>query len=148
MLHAASLEELVAEYNEALEGPRGGISCLGMVWLDGDMIGFDALAELRDHAAVDEAKAQVDERLETYGTAVEAEEASRAAYEACVNEKMDAANPPVAPPTAPKPPDASSAPPSPPAVVTPPISSTPRKDTGCDDEGQPEPLLVSVGPAA
>ncbi len=157
MLHVASLEELVAQYSEALDGPRGGIGGLDMVRLEGDMIGFDALTELRDHAAVDlasaqaeadEAKAKVNERLAAYQVAVDAEEASRAAYEACVNEKMAAANPPPAPPTGPEPPDAPTAPPSAPAVLAPPISSTPRKDAGCDAEGQPAPVLVPVGPAA
>lgn len=155
-LRVMELEAMRAEYVDAMNGPRGGIGGLDMVRLDGQLIGVEGLQGMIDaldgqiegaQADLERAKAEVDERLETYNAAVEVEDAARAAYEACIG-AATASSPPS---TAPESPgdggvDGGTTPPEPPSVLAPPISSEPRKDTGCDAEGQPDPIAVAVGP--
>lgn len=149
-LHALEAEK--ASYSKALEGPRGGVGGLDMVRLDGQMIQYDGLQEMiqqitdtitEAQAAVSAANSEVEERLEKYNTAVEAENAARAEYEACIQAASTppsapddtdstggSAPPPVAPPTAP-------------GVFVPPVSTTPSSGRGC--KGQPSPVQVPVG---
>ncbi len=151
------LMELTAtrdEYIQAQSGPRGGIGGLDMVRLDGQLIQYDGLQELIDQLGDPIAQAQdevaraneeVEERLATYNAAVEAEDAAKAAYEACIQAAAAAAAPPPSPTD-----DGGSTPPTtpptPPSVLTPPVSSEPRENTRCDQEGQPSPVTVPVGP--
>jgi len=157
-LFLMEMEATRDEYLQAQSGPRGGSGGLDMVKLDGQLIQYDDLQELIDGLVepiadaqweVERANEDVERRLATYNAALEAEEAARAEYEACVEA---ATAPPPPPPEPPKPPDDGggtppTTPPSPPSVYTPPVSSEPRKNTGCDAKGQPDPVTVPIGPA-
>lgn len=92
MARVSELQARLATYNTALRGPRGGTGGNDFARLDGQLIGYDDLKDMRDaaqqeiadaRAEAERAKAEVDERLAALKKAEATEKAAQKAFDAC-----------------------------------------------------------------
>ncbi len=158
MARVTEVETLLAEYEQAIDGPTAGSGRTEFARLDGELIVVSDLEELIEHLTsdlvdarsdADRERVELDRRLARFTEAEEQEATARAAYEACTaaasaasgaagSQGADGTS------TTPTPQGDSS---TPGLVVTPPMSSTPRANCGCDSETASNPVAVPVGAA-
>lgn len=158
MARVTEVETLLAEYEQALEGPTAVSGGTEFARLDGELIVVSDLKELIGHLKADLADArsdadrervELDRRLARFTEAEEQEAAARAAYEACMAAAAASSEAASSEGTKDPPPTSTGRGGSstPGVVVAPPMSSTPRADCGCDSDTASSPVAVPVGAA-